>query len=84
VVSLTVDHQLQPASAAWTADAVAKARALGAEARALAWTGDKPATGLSAAARAARHALLADAARAAGARVLLLGHTARRPGRGAP
>jgi tRNA(Ile)-lysidine synthase len=76
VVSLTVDHQLNPASAAWTADAVAKARALGAEARALAWTGAKPITGLSAAARTARHALLADAARAAGARVLLLGHTA--------
>ncbi|TCS12335.1 tRNA lysidine(34) synthetase TilS [Caulobacter sp. BK020] len=76
VLSLTVDHQLNPASPAWTAEAVAKARALGAEARALAWTGRKPVTGLSAAARAARHALLAEAARQAGARVLLLGHTA--------
>jgi tRNA(Ile)-lysidine synthase len=75
VVALTVDHQLNPASAAWTADAVARAQGLGATARALAWTGDKPKAGLSAAARAARHALLADAARAAGARVLLLGHT---------
>ncbi|KQY29266.1 tRNA(Ile)-lysidine synthetase [Caulobacter sp. Root487D2Y] len=75
VVSLTVDHQLNPTSGAWTARAVAKARALGARASALAWTGPKPASGLSAAARAARHALLADAARAAGARVLLLGHT---------
>ncbi len=45
VVALTVDHQLNPASAAWTADAVAKARALGADAQALAWTGDKPFTG---------------------------------------
>jgi tRNA(Ile)-lysidine synthase len=76
VVSLTVDHQLDPASAAWTAAAVAKARALGATAHALAWSGDKPAAGLPAAARAARHALLADATRAAGASVLLLGHTA--------
>jgi tRNA(Ile)-lysidine synthase len=76
VLSLTVDHQLQPDSAAWTDDAVTKARLLGAEARALAWTGDKPAAGLPAAARRARHALLADAAREAGARVLLLGHTA--------
>jgi tRNA(Ile)-lysidine synthase len=76
VLSLTVDHQLQPQSAAWTRDAVAKAAALGAQARSLAWTGDKPATGLSAAARRARHALLADAARTAGAKVLLLGHTA--------
>lgn len=76
VVSLTVDHQLNPASPQWTAEAVARAAALGADARALAWTGPKPASGLSAAARAARHALLADAARQAGARVLLLGHTA--------
>ena len=76
VISLTVDHQLNPASAAWTADAVAKACALSAEAHALTWTGPKPATGLSAAARAARHALLAEAARQAGAGVLLLGHTA--------
>ena len=76
VLALVVDHQLQPDSVRWTADAVAKARALGAEARALVWSGDKPATGLPAAARRARHALLANAAREAGARVLLLGHTA--------
>ena len=76
VISLTVDHRLDPASAAWTAAALAKAAALGAEVRALAWTGDKPTTGLPAAARAARHGLLAAAARQAGARVLLLGHTA--------
>ncbi|KRA62609.1 tRNA(Ile)-lysidine synthetase [Caulobacter sp. Root656] len=76
VLSLTVDHQLNPASADWTAEALAKAGALGVEARALVWTGPKPATGLSATARAARHALLAAAAREAGARVLLLGHTA--------
>jgi len=76
VLALVVDHGLQAASARWTADAVAKARALGAQARALAWIGDKPSTGLPAAARRARHALLADAAREAGAKVLLLGHTA--------
>ena len=75
VLSLTVDHRLNPASTAWTAAAVARARALGTDARALAWIGDKPSAGLPAAARAARHALLADAAREAGARVLLLGHT---------
>jgi tRNA(Ile)-lysidine synthase len=76
VLALTVDHQLQADSARWTAEAVAKARALGAEALALTWTGEKPGTGLPAAARRARHALLASAARAAGAKVLLLGHTA--------
>nr|WP_295107868.1 tRNA lysidine(34) synthetase TilS [uncultured Caulobacter sp.] len=76
VLALVVDHGLQTGSDRWTAEALAKARALGAEARALVWTGDKPKTGLPAAARRARHALLATAARAAGARVLLLGHTA--------
>jgi len=76
ILALIVDHGLNPASQGWTADALAKARHLGADARALRWTGDKPATGLSAAARAARHVLLATAAREAGARVLLLGHTA--------
>ena len=75
VLSLTVDHQLQPGSDGWTRDAVAKAESLGATATALSWTGDKPSTGLSAAARRARHALLAEAARAGGGRVLLLGHT---------
>jgi tRNA(Ile)-lysidine synthase len=76
VLALVVDHGLQSGSDRWTADAVAKARTLGAEARALTWTGDKPTTGLPAAARRARHALMAGATRAAGAKVLLLGHTA--------
>jgi tRNA(Ile)-lysidine synthase len=76
VIALTVDHGLNPASRDWTAFCAKVAGRLGVEFRALAWTGDKPAAGLPAAARAARHALLADAARAAGASVLLLGHTA--------
>lgn len=73
---LTVDHRLNPQSAAWTKACAARARALGRDFRALAWEGPKPATGLPAAARAARHRLLARAARAAGARVILMGHTA--------
>jgi len=76
VLALTVDHGLQGESAAWTARAGEQARRLGAEWRSLAWTGPKPASGIAAAARRARHALLAEAARAAGASVLLLGHTA--------
>ena len=72
---LTVDHRLRPESAAWTTACAATAARLGADFRALAWTGEKPRTG-PAAARAARHALLADAAREAGARVILMGHTA--------
>ena len=73
---LTVDHRLRPESLAWTAACAATARRLGAAFRALAWEGEKPATGLPAAARAARHRLIADGARQAGARVVLMGHTA--------
>lgn len=73
---LTVDHGLNPASAAWTAQCADLARRLDAAFHALAWAGEKPAHGLPAAARLARHRLLADAARSLGARVILLGHTA--------
>lgn len=73
---LTVDHGLNPLSADWTARCGGIAAELGWDFRALAWTGGKPSTGLPAAARRARHALMADAAREAGARVILLGHTA--------
>ena len=76
VLALTVDHGLNVDSAAWTAQAGAQAEALGCPWRALRWDGDKPAAGLPAAARRARHALLADAAREAGAAVVVLGHTA--------
>jgi tRNA(Ile)-lysidine synthase len=73
---LTVDHGLRAESADWTRTCAATARRLGLAFRALSWTGEKPATGLPAAARLARHRLLADAAREAGARVILMGHTA--------
>jgi tRNA(Ile)-lysidine synthase len=76
LIVLTVDHRLRAESAAWTRACAANADRLGLPFRALTWTGDKPTTGLPAAARAARHALLADAAREAGARVVLMGHTA--------
>lgn len=73
---LTVDHRLSARSAAWTGACAATAHRLGAGFHALAWEGDKPTTGLPAAARAARHRLIANAARAAGAKVVLMGHTA--------
>lgn len=76
VLALTVDHRLQPQSADWTRTAGATARRLGADFRALAWNAGKPATGLAAAARMARHSLIAEAARNAGARVVVFGHTA--------
>jgi tRNA(Ile)-lysidine synthase len=73
---LTVDHRLRPESADWTRACAATAQRLNLPFRALAWEGEKPSTGLPAAARMARHRLLADAARRAGARVILMGHTA--------
>lgn len=76
VLALSVDHRLQPASAEWTAFAGACAARLGARFHALAWTGDKPTSGLAAAARAARHRLIAQAAAAAGCTVMVTGHTA--------
>ena len=73
---LTVDHGLNPSSPDWTRACAQTARRIGAGFRALAWEGPYPPTGLPAAARQARHRLLADAARAAGARMILMGHTA--------
>ena len=76
VLALTVDHGLNPDSPAWTRFAGEAAQAAGCAWRGLVWTGDKPVAGLTAAARAARHRLIAEAARAAGARVVLMAHTA--------
>jgi tRNA(Ile)-lysidine synthase len=76
VVALHVDHQLQAASAAWARHCAEVADRLGVPFHLLSWTEAKPNTGLPAAARQARHRLLAQAARSLGARVLLLGHTA--------
>lgn len=76
LLALTVDHGLNPDSAGWTSRAEAAADAVGADWRGLVWGGDKPSTGLPAAARLARHRLLADAAREAGAHVILIAHTA--------
>ncbi len=76
LVALAVDHGLNPDSAAWTRFAAERAAESGAAFRALHWEGDKPRTGLPAAARGVRHALLARAARDAGACVILMGHTA--------
>ncbi len=75
VLALTVDHRLQPQSRAWTLQAERTAARLDVGFRALSWEGPKPERGLAAAARRARHGMLADAARGAGARVLLMGQT---------
>lgn len=75
VLALTVDHGLQSQSGDWTRRAAQTAERLGLGFRALKWEGDKPAAGVPAAARAARHGLIAEAARQAGAGVILVGHT---------
>lgn len=76
LLALTVDHQLQAASADWTDFAAEAARAQGVDWIGLEWIGDKPKTGVTAAARLARHRLIANAGREAGARVILFAHNA--------
>jgi tRNA(Ile)-lysidine synthase len=75
IIAFTVDHRLQAGSGDWARWCAERAQAQGIAHRTLVWDGAKPATGLPAAARAARHRLIAEAARAAGARVVLFGHT---------
>ena len=76
LLALTVDHGLNPDSADWTRRAGETARALGADWRALRWDRPQGGPGVQARARAARHALIAEAARGAGAKVVLFAHTA--------
>ena len=76
VLALTLDHCLNPQSAAWTAAAGEMARAQGADWQPLVWADAAAGAALQERARMARHALLAEAARKAGAGMLLLGHTA--------
>lgn len=71
----TVDHGLRPSSAAEAEGVARAAEALGLPHAILAWTGEKPETGLQDAARRARYALLAAHAEKIGAGLALTGHT---------
>lgn len=74
VTALIVDHGLRPESAREAATVVAWLRARAIAAAVLRWEGAKPASGVQAAARAARYRLLADWCRDAGILHLLLAH----------
>jgi tRNA(Ile)-lysidine synthase len=76
LLAIHVDHGLRAASAAEADLLAARARAMGLAFECRRWTGGKPSTGIMAAAREARMALLEDACMAAGIWHLLLAHQA--------
>jgi tRNA(Ile)-lysidine synthase len=75
LIAVTVDHGLRIEAAAEARGVKGLARSLDLAHRTIRWTGEKPKTGLPAAARAARYRLLAQAARASGATHILTAHT---------
>jgi len=74
LTALTVDHGLRPEAASEARDVGRLLGELGIPHAVLRWTGDKPRTGIQAAARDARYRLLGDWCRDNGVLHLLLGH----------
>ena len=72
----TVDHALRSGSADEARDVAALCGSLGIPHNTVVWQGEKPKTGIMAAAREARYGLLAEAAEALGADLIVTGHTA--------
>ncbi|ARO31591.1 tRNA(Ile)-lysidine synthase [Rhizobium sp. NXC14] len=71
----TVDHALRAGSADEAREVAALCAALGIPHMSATWQGEKPKTGIMAAAREARYSLLAEAAEALGANLIVTGHT---------
>jgi len=76
VLALTVDHGLRAGSGAAARRCAAWCAALGFETRILQWRGDKPGSGVQAAARGARYRLLAEACAAHRVDALMTAHSA--------
>jgi len=74
LIVYTVDHGLRPEAADEVIHVAREAEKLGLEARVLCWEGDKPSTGVQAAARRARYRLMGEAMAADGADVLVTAH----------
>ncbi len=75
LIAATVDHGLRKESKREAADVAKLAKRLGVPHRILNWTGKKPTAGIQQGARQARYALLAEAARKAGAAHIITAHT---------
>jgi tRNA(Ile)-lysidine synthase len=75
LLAVTVDHGLRAEAAREAREVKRLARCLGVSHRTVRWSGEKPSSGVPAAARAARYRLLATVARQSGASHILTAHT---------